>query len=149
MNILDLLDELEDELDSGSTVPFTGKTLIVKERCLDIIRDIRLHLPEEIKQGEWIKKERQRILIDAQKEGEAIVKEAEQRINALVDENQITQMAYQQARQIVENAQDSAKEIRLGSREYANGILEELETYLKKQIEILEQNKKELNSIKK
>ena len=149
MNILDLLDELEDELENAAQLPFTGKILLAKERCLDIIRDIRLHLPDEIKQGEWIKNERQRILVDAQTESETIVKEAEQQIKAMIDENEITQRAYQQAREIIENAQDNAKEIRLGARDYANELLGETQNYLEGQLQILRENRNELVSMKK
>ncbi|NLB42479.1 MAG: ATPase, partial [Clostridiales bacterium] len=104
MNIISLLDLLEDELERGVNVPFASKALIDREKCLEMIKDIRLSFPEEIKQAEWVKKEQQRILADAQKEAHAISAEAEQRIRALVDENEITQNAYQQSREILEAA---------------------------------------------
>src|SRR5690554_6653598 len=120
MNILSLLDILEDELEKGANLPFTSKALVDTDRCLEIIEDIRLNIPDELKQAEWIKKERQRIIVEAQKEAETITKEAEQRIKALVDESEITQNAYKQSRVIIENAQNNAKEIRLGAKEYAD-----------------------------
>jgi vacuolar-type H+-ATPase subunit H len=149
MNILNLLDILEDELENGTTVPLLGKIMIDRDKCLDIIRDIRLNLPEALKQAELIKKERQRILAEAQKEAETILKEAEQHIKALVDEHEITQMAYQQSREIIENAQDSAKKIRLGAREYADDLLQEVEHYLTEQLETIRQNREELNAAKR
>jgi vacuolar-type H+-ATPase subunit H len=145
MNIISLLDILEDELEKGASVPFASKAFIDREKCLDIIKDIRLSLPEEIKQAEWVKKEQQRILLEAQKEAEAITREAEQRIKALIDENEITKTAYQQSREIVETAQNNAKEIRLGAKEYADSILEEVEKYLINQLEIIRSNRQELN----
>jgi cell division septum initiation protein DivIVA len=145
MNILSLLDILEDELEKGVNVPFASKALVDREKCLEVIKDIRLTLPEEIKQAEWVKKERQRILVEAQKEAETITKEAEQRIKALVDENEITQNAYQQSREIIEAAQNNAKEIRLGAKEYADTILEDVELILAEQLEILRSNRQELN----
>lgn len=149
MNILSLLDVLEDELENGRVVPFTHRALISKEKCLDIIRDIRLNLPEEIKQAEWIKKERQRILLEAQKEAETIVKEAELQIKVLVDQHEITQRAYQHSREIIENAQNNAKEIRVGAKEYADGLLEEIERYIEEQLDLVKGNRHELNSGKK
>ncbi|HHT64645.1 MAG: ATPase [Caldicoprobacterales bacterium] len=145
MNLISLLDVLEDELEKGTNVPFASKALIDKEKCLDIIKDIRLSLPEEIKQAEWVKKEQHRILMEAQKEAEAITKETEQRIKALVEESEITKNAYQQSREIVETAQENAKEIRLGAKEYADAILEEVEQYLAEQLEIMRSNRQELN----
>lgn len=148
MNILSLLDVLEDELEKGVSVPIGNRALVNREKCLEIIKDIRLNMPDEIKQAEWIKMERQKILVEAQKESEAILKEAEKRIEAMIDENEITQRAYQQARDIMESTQNSAKEIRLGSREYADSLLEEVENYLIEQIEILRKNRQELKAMK-
>ena len=145
MNMISLLDILEDELEKGTNVPFASKALVDREKCLEIIKDIRLSLPEEIKQAEWVKKEQQRILLEAQKEADAITKETEQRIKALVDENEITKNAYQHSREIVETAQNNAKEIRLSAKEYADAILEEVEKYLIEQVEILRNNRQELN----
>jgi len=149
MNIFSLLDNLENELEKGMNLPFTSKSLIDKEKCLEIIKDIRLSIPDEIKQAEWIKKERQRILLEAQKEAEAITKEAEQKIRALIDENEITQRAYKQSREIIENAQNNAKEIRLGAKEYADSVLGDVIEYLTQQLNVLQENRQELNSKKR
>lgn len=148
MNILSLLDILEDELELGTSVPFSSRTLINKEKCLDIIKDIRLSMPEEIKQAEWLQLERQKILFEAQEQAETILKEAENKVESLIDEDEITQGAYQQAREILESSQNNAKEIRLGSREYANELLEGLEDFLVEQIDILRKNRQELDSMK-
>ena len=149
LNILNLLDVLEDELESGVKVPFAGKALIDREKCLDIIRDIRLNLPDEIRQAELLKKERRRILVEAQEEAEAIIKDAERRIEMAIDEHEVTQKAYQQAREIMEQCQNSAREIRLGADEYADGLLQQVEEYLIEQLEILRKNRQELNSVKR
>ncbi len=148
MNVLNLLDVLEDELQSGTSIPFGNRVLINRDKCMEIIKDIRLNMPEEIKQAEWLKMERQKILVDAQKESETIIREAEKRIESLVEENEITQRAYEQARNILESCQNNAKEIRLGSKEYADNLLEQVENYLIEQIEILRQNRQELNAMK-
>jgi len=149
LNILSILDVLEDELESGRVVPFTQLALIAKEKCLDIIRDIRLNLPEEIKQAEWIKKERQRILLEAQKEAETIIKEGELQTKILIDQHEITQRAYQHSREIIENAQNNSKEIRAGAKEYADGLLEEIEGYIEEQLNLVKKNRQELNVGKK
>lgn len=149
MNILSLLDVLEDELEKGTPVPFVGKSMINCERSLDIIRDIRLNLPEALKQAELIKQERQRVLAEAQKQAETIIKEAEQHIKTLVDEHEITQKAYQQSREIIESAQDNAKKIRLGAKVYADELLEIVEHYLIEQLETIQQNREELNTAKR
>jgi len=61
-----------------------------KEEILEIIKEIRLKLPDDIKQAKWIKEERQRILLEAQKEANNIIKDAENKIASLIDEHEIT-----------------------------------------------------------
>ena len=80
MEIFTLLETLEDILEKSKKVPFTNKAVVDKDEIVEIIQEIRLKLPDELKQAKWIKEERQRILLEAQKEADGVVKEAESRI---------------------------------------------------------------------
>ena len=74
MEIFALLETLEDILEKSKSVPFTDKCLVEREVILDIIKEIRLKLPDELKQAKWIKEERERILAEAQKDANDIIK---------------------------------------------------------------------------
>ena len=67
MEIFTLLETLEDILEKSKKVPFTNKAVVDKDEIVEIIQEIRLKLPDELKQAKWIKEERQRILLEAQK----------------------------------------------------------------------------------
>lgn len=144
MEILSILETLEDVIEKSTNVPILGKCLVDKEEVLEIIKEMRLKLPDDIKQAKWVKDERQRILMDAQKEANNIVKDAENKIASLVDEHEITKKAYEQANEIIANAQKNAREIRLGTREYADSLLDSAEQTLKDSIEVIQSNRKEL-----
>ena len=90
MEIFTLLETLEDMLDKSRGIPFSSKCIVNKEDILDIIKEIRIKLPDELKQAKWIKEERQRILVEAQNEADDIIKEAENRIISMIDEHEIT-----------------------------------------------------------
>ena len=75
MEIFTLLETLEDMLEKSRAVPFSSKCIVDKEEILDIIKEVRLKLPEELKQAKWVKEERQRILVEAQNEADEIIKE--------------------------------------------------------------------------
>ena len=111
MEIFTLLDTLEDILDKSRNLPFSGKTIVDKEELLELLKEIRLKLPDELKQAKWVKEERQRILVEAQKEADDIVKEAENRIIAMIDEHEITKKAYDQKAEIIETANEMSREI--------------------------------------
>lgn len=111
MEIFTLLETLEEILEQSKKIPFTDKAVLDKEAILEIIKEIRLKLPDELKQAKWVKEERQRILTEAQKEANDIVKEAETRIISMIDEHEITKKAYEQKAQIIETANEMSREI--------------------------------------
>jgi vacuolar-type H+-ATPase subunit H len=144
MEILSILETLEDLVEKSIGVPLSGKCLVDKEEILEIVKELRLKLPDDIKQAKWVKEERQRILMDAQKEASAMLKDAENNIASMVDEHEITKRAYEQANEIVAAAQKNAREIRLGTKEYANSILNKVEEILTDTIEVIKLDREEL-----
>ncbi len=144
MELFTLLETLEEMLENSKTVPFSGKAIIEKEEMLDIIKEIRIKLPDELKQAKWVKEERQRILVEANKEAEDIVKEAENRIISMIDEHEITRKAYEQKAQIIETANEMSREISKGTKDYADNLLGNIEVVLGDALKMIQNNRKEL-----
>ncbi len=144
MEIFTLLETLEDMLDKSRSVPFSSKCVVDKEEILDIIKEIRLKLPEELKQAKWVREERQRILVEAQNEADEIIKEAENRIISMIDEHEITRKAYEKKVEIIETANEMSREISKGTKEYADGVLGGIETTLQEALKVIQENRKEL-----
>lgn len=144
MEILKLIDEIEDILENASNVPFSHRIILDSEDLFEILKEIRIKLPDEIKQASWIKEEKQRILAEAQKEANQITSESEQRIRELIDENEITKQAKIQGEEIIAKAKHYAKEIRLGAETYADSVLMDTQENLKHLISVLNDNRQEL-----
>ena len=144
MEIFTLLETLEDIIERSKKLPFTEKAIIDIEEFLEIIKEIRLKLPDELKQAKWVKEERQRILEEANKEAEDVVKEAENRIISMIDEHEITKKAYEQKAQIIEAANEMSREISNGTKEYADNVLQGIEMGLEDALRIIQNNRKEL-----
>ncbi len=144
MEIFTLLETLEEMLEGSKSIPFSNKGIVDKEEMLEIIKEIRLKLPEELKQAKWVKEERQRILVEAQKEADGIVKEAENRIISMIDEHEITRKAYEQKAEIIETANEMSREISKGTKDYADNILQNIEVALQSALETIQNNRKEL-----
>ena len=143
--VLKLLDELEEILEECRTVPFSNKVSVNKEELYEVIGEIRAKLPNEIKQSKWILDERNKILIDAQKEADEIIKNAEEYMNKLIDDHEVTKRAYAQADEIIENGQKTAKTMRIGAIEYADDILADTEDAIRKVQELLQQQSLKMN----
>ena len=144
MEIFTLLENIEDILEKSKGVPFSNKVLVDKEEILEIISELRLKLPEELKQAKLIKEERQRILVEAQKEADDIVKEAENRIISMIDEHEITKKAYEKKAEIIETANEMSREISKGTKDYADNVLNGIEVALQEALKIIQNNRNEL-----
>jgi vacuolar-type H+-ATPase subunit H len=147
MDVLQLLEELEDIVESGSTIPLFSKVMVDKDELLEIIKEVRIHLPDEMKQALWIKEERQRILLEAQQEGEQTIEEARKQAEVLVDQDEIVQMARTKAEEILTQAQQGAREMKLSAREYTDELLERTAETLQEMIGTIEENRRELKQM--
>ena len=136
---LELINELEDLIDKGVPVPFTGRCLLDKDELLELIQEIKLKLPTDLEQAKWIKAERENIINDAKKEAEEIIKTANDKLIALIDENEITKQAAEKANSIVERANADAKTTKDASYQYADKRLENVVTVAHRAIYELEQ----------
>ncbi len=139
MDALELLTELEDIIDKGVAVPFTGRCMLDKEELLEIIQEIRLKLPTDLEQAKWIKAERQNIINDANKEADEIIKVANDKLIAMINENEITKKAMAAAAEITDTANAEAQAAKNSSYQYADYLLENVETVVLKTIRDLEQ----------
>jgi len=127
MDIMNLIDVLEEAIEGAWKIPFTSKIFVDKDELLESLQDIRLKLPEELKQAKRITEERQRILIEAQKEADNILKNTADRVNVMVNEHEITRLANEEAVKIMENAQNESRDMRLATKEYVSQTLDSLE----------------------
>lgn len=147
MEIFTLLEEIENIIEKAKINKLTNKTILTKEEAqavLEMIADIRIKFPDELKQARWIKEEKARIIEEAKREAENIVKEAENRIISMIDEHEITKKAYEQKAEIIEAANEMSREISKGTRDYADNVLEKLEFVLEEVLKTIQNNRKEL-----
>jgi hypothetical protein len=130
IDILYLVDRLEQVLNQGQRVPFTNKIMVDERECLDIVDQMRIVVPEEIKQARRVSQDRDRITGQAQEEAERIIARAHEQAERLMDEQGLLDRAREREREIVEEAEAQAQEIRGGADQYALQILEALNRQL-------------------
>lgn len=144
MDVLKLLSEIEDIVEEGTALPFSSKVVIDQFAILEIIKDIRLTLPDDLEKAEFISKDKEKIIEEAKETAESIITKAEATYHELVDREEITQGAKKRSEEIVQCAKDNAREIQLGSMEYADAILDRTQNSLSDIISLIEENRKEL-----
>ncbi len=154
MTVLDLLDELEDIVDTAPNVPLTGKIMVESSEVLEIVDDIRKSLPEDVKQAKWLKDEKERILAEAKEEYEKIIVEAKKQAGFLVDNNDITLKAKKRADSISDAADDYSRVLKLKTYDYLDDMLYKMQDrvdtlnvqYASQMYEYLEKSFEDINS---
>lgn len=122
MSIEELLEQLDEALDSGVKIP--GKRTVVSiDNLRAVIDDIRLNIPSEIKQARGIVADRADIITNAKREADGIIRSAEERANAMVSQEEITKLAQEKAASIIANAQAKSREMRKVSQEFVDDIM--------------------------
>jgi cell division septum initiation protein DivIVA len=141
-NLTVLLDHLEELVSSSFQI--AGKILIDREELDELLNKIQIALPEDIKQAEWVSREKERYLEQAQDEAKRIIREAESYAERLIQEDQILIRAEDEARKMIAEAKLTAAEIETEAKQYANQILERLEDSLDRTLKIVRQSREEL-----
>lgn len=127
MKVLELLEELEDIVDNATNVPLTSKIMLEAEDVFNIVREVRLALPDDVQQAKWIRDERDRILADAKTEYERIIREAKKQADYLVETDDITLRATKLAQEIREDAELHAKMLKMRTYDYVDKMLYDMQ----------------------
>lgn len=145
MNMEEILDILEELLDRSWNLPLSGGRCVVDaERVHELVDDIRLNMPEEIKQAKAIVKDRAEILASAQREAEAIVRKAEDRARIMIAQDEVMKQAQARATEIITQAQTKSKEIRQASQEFSDEVLRKAEESLANSLTDIKQTRQAL-----
>ena len=137
-----LIVEIEEYIDGCKFQPLSNtKILVNKEELEELLVELRLRVPDEIKQYQKIISNQEAIISEAKTQADALIQEATVQTNELVNEHEIMQRAYSAANQIVEDANaqaqaivdaavNDANNIRQGAIQYTDDILRSLQTII-------------------
>ena len=137
-----IIEEIEEYVDSCKYQPLsTTKIVVNKEELEELLRELRLKTPDEIKRYQKIISNKDAILADAQAKADGMIQEAQIQTNELVSEHEIMQQAYaqanevvtaatEQAQQILDNATRDANDIRIGAIQYTDDLLANAESII-------------------
>jgi vacuolar-type H+-ATPase subunit H len=123
IDILHLVDRLEAIIEQGRRLPLTSAVVVDERAILDIIDQMRISIPEEIKQAKRMQQEREEAIGRAQDEAARIISKGREDAVRLVAEHELRRQAQQQSERILEEAQRQAQAIRQGADDYAANVL--------------------------
>ncbi|NPV86020.1 MAG: ATPase [Anaerolineae bacterium] len=132
MDILHLVDRLEELFNESRSFPFTHSVIVDEDRMLDIIDQMRVSIPEEIKKAQQLLAQRDRLLAQAQEEGNRTIALAREKSEQLINNSEIAQAAHARAEQIIEQARIEAERIRREADDYVLNTLSQIELELER-----------------
>jgi cell division septum initiation protein DivIVA len=130
MDILHLVDRLEELFNNSRPLWLTHSVIVDENRMLDLIDQMRVAIPEEIKKAQQIITQRDRILAQAKEEANRTISLAREKADKTLEGNELIQSANAKAEQIVKNAHKEAAQTQREADKYIMETLTSLEIHL-------------------
>ncbi len=127
MDILHLVDRIEELFNESRAVPFTRNVVVDEDKMLDIIDQMRVTVPEEVKKAQQLVSQKDRIIAQAQEEASRIVALAKDKAESIVEREAIVKSAQTRAAQIIAQSRDDASNTRHDADDYVVDSLQKLE----------------------
>lgn len=148
MNIDEVLNRLDDTIEEAWTLPLSkGRRVVDAEKVQDLIDDIRLNMPGELKQARAIVADRQEIIQSAKQEADGILQKARERAAKLMEENEIAKEAKELSDQLILTSQNNARAIKKNASEYTERVLKIAEEQLIESVNGLRKAMGELRAV--
>jgi F0F1-type ATP synthase membrane subunit b/b' len=132
MDILHLVDRLEELFNVSRSIPFTHSVIVDEDRMLDIIDQMRVTIPDEIKKAQQLLAQRDRMLAQAQEEANRTLAIAREKGEKIIDQDSVVELAKERANQIIAQAEKDSENIRKDADVYALQTLADLEIELER-----------------
>ena len=132
MDILHLVDRLEELINHSRSIPFTHNIIVDEDRMLDLIDQMRVAIPEEVKKSQQILSQKDRVMAQAKEEADRTLNIAKEKSEKLSDRDSIVQESKKKASQLEIEAELKAKKTQSEADEYVAETLTNLEIALER-----------------
>ncbi|MDO8754507.1 MAG: hypothetical protein Q7J80_11475 [Anaerolineales bacterium] len=132
MDILQLIDRLEELFNDAKSVPFTHNVVVDEDRMLELIDQMRITIPEEVKKAQQVVAQRDRVMAQAQEEANRTLQIARDKADQLTQKDMIAQEAQRRADQIIGQARSEAEATRADADNYVIDTLMQLQDQIAK-----------------
>jgi vacuolar-type H+-ATPase subunit H len=134
MDILQLVDRLEELFNQSRPIWLTHSVIVDEDKFLDIIDQMRIAIPEEVKKAKQLYAQKDRVLAQAQEEANRTIELARQKAVELVETEALVEEAQRRATQIIDQSRAEAEDVKIGADQYSqdalSGLITELERIL-------------------
>lgn len=147
MNIDDLLDIMDELIDKAWKVPLSSKSMVDVERIKDVVQDIRLNMPAEIRQAKTIVADRNKIIADARREADTVIRVAEEKAAFMVTQEEVYKAAQQKANETVAQANKMSADLKRSTNEYIENMLKHTDEVLTQELTEIRKARQNMKNI--
>lgn len=138
------LDQITEMVESAKSMPLSASVLVNKAEMLGLLDELRAMLPEELREAQWVLKDRDEVIDQGRKEAERIIADARGEAARLVSRTEVMQAATKEADRIVAEAKENARQMRLEVEDYVDAKLANFEVVLHKTLGAVERGRDKL-----
>ena len=138
MDLSARIDQLDALVSAAKTMPLSSSVLINRDEVLELIRQMREAIPEEVKQARWVVKDREELLAKARQDADTLVARGREEQLEMARSEAIVRRAEEEARRMLEEAHDAARRAQLEAEDFVDGRLARFEQTLAAAIENLD-----------
>ena len=149
MNIDDLLDIMDELIDKAWKVPLSSKSMVDVEQIKDVVQDIRLNMPAEIRQAKTIVADRNKIIADARREADTVIRVAEEKAAFMVTQEEIYKAAQQKANETVAQANKMSADLKRSTNEYIENMLKHTDEVLTQELTEIRKARQNMKNVGK
>ena len=138
------LDEINALVEGAKSMPLSASVLVNKAEMLALLDELRASLPEELREAQWVIKDRDEVIDGGRKEAERIIADARTEQARLVSRTEVMKAATEEAERVVADAKENARTMRLEVEDYVDEKLANFEVVLHKTLGAVERGRDKL-----
>jgi F0F1-type ATP synthase membrane subunit b/b' len=138
------LDQITELVESAKSMPLSASVLVNKTELLALLDELRAALPDELREAQWVIKDRDEVIEAGRKEADRIIADAKVEAARLVSRTEVMKSATEEAGRVVEEAKENARQMRLEVEDYVDAKLANFEVVLHKTLGAVERGRDKL-----
>ena len=142
-----LLQRVSDLIANARPMPLSASVMINRDEALELVDEVMVRLPEELREARWLLKEREEFLAKVQREGDDILDAARQRAERMVERTEVVRSARQTARKVVEDAEFEARRMKHEAEDFCDQKLAQFEIILDRTSRTVQAGRVRLTSV--
>jgi cell division septum initiation protein DivIVA len=138
------LDELTEMVETARSMPMSASCIVNRTDVLTLLDEVREMLPSELREAQFVIKDRNEVLEEGKRQAEQILADAERERDRLVSETEVVKRSEREADRIIDDANEEARRMQMEVDDYVDAKLANFEVVLNKVLTAVERGRDKL-----